>query len=128
MGRFHHSPPTSPAGRTLEVFTALESRWVGICPTVEGTQLHKLRKNLVQGECDDSFWSHPCGQTEFVHFREVRFCRTVGTRPHHEASNSIRSADDNRHRHFLYADGTRPSRRRTDSRTESRARRSQTSR
>ena len=90
-----------------------------------GTQLHELRKDTFQSERNNALWPYPRGQAEFVHFGEVRFCRSLGTGPRHQTSDSIRCANNDRDRHFLHADGTRPPRRRADSRAESGARRSQ---
>src|SRR5260370_29893604 len=73
-------------------------------------------------------WPNPRGQAELVHFGEVRLRRPLGTGSPHQASDSIRSADDDWYRNFVYADGTRPPRRRAHSRAESGTGRSQAAR
>src|SRR6266446_6947948 len=120
VGRLDDSSVASPAGRTPAIFFAAQSRRVRSRPALPRPQLHELWKDSFQGELYHALWPHPRRQAELVHFGEVRLRGPLGTGSPHQASHSIRSADDDRYWHFLHADGTRPPRWRAHSRAESR--------
>src|SRR5437660_7008610 len=78
VGRLDYSSVASPAGRTLAIFSAAQSRRVRGCPAIPRPQLHELRKDSFQSQLYHALWPHPRGQAELVHFREVRLRPSLG--------------------------------------------------
>jgi len=73
----------------FEILPELESGPGGVCSAIESAQLYELRADTLQSQRNNALRSNSCGQAEFIHFGEVRFRRSLGTRTSHQTTYPI---------------------------------------
>ena len=128
LGRRHDPAAAARTGREAASAAHAQPRSLRRNTREPRAQLHELRPHPVQEQRDHAVRPPARGHAEFVHRRQVRPLRTLGTRAHHQTPRAVLRAHLDRHRHLLHADGTGLARRRAHPRAKSRAGRSQAAR